>query len=227
MDASMEETGLMLTLPLPLMHASSMHGEDPCLNASQPPPSHLPATLAAPASCRHPCVHAVRGVQGMTQYAAWNKVAQAEFVGLWLLTLLFVVVTAWQAANCLREALSSDYTWMHKWQKFGNLLTDCVVACMLLAACVYYSVYMAGSAARFSAKANYRVYDAATTAKARWWLPLKRSPAADEPSLAAALQVRGGGRVKDGCLDALARAPATAAARSRSQPVIGCGIELS
>lgn len=81
---------------------------------------------------------------------------------------------------------------MQKWDNFGNLLTDCVVACVLLAACVYYSIYMAGFAASFTAKANYRVYDAAATARARWWLPLKQDVAnasSANTTLGSALQV--------------------------------------
>ena len=78
---------------------------------------------------------------------------------------------------------------LQKWDKLGNLLVDVLVACLLVVACIYYSVYMARYAAAFEARAHYRVYDDVHRARARWLLPLKSDPAGVPPGQLATLQV--------------------------------------
>ena len=80
---------------------------------------------------------------------------------------------------------------MQKWDKLGNLLVDMLVACLLMAACIYYSVYMARYAAAFEARAHYRVYDDVQRARARWLLPLKEEPTAVPSAQLTMLQVGG------------------------------------
>jgi hypothetical protein len=78
---------------------------------------------------------------------------------------------------------------VQKWGKLGNLLVDMLVACLLVAACIYFSVYMALYAGAFNARAHYRVYDDVQRARARWLLPLKVDPAGVAPAQLTTLQV--------------------------------------
>ena len=77
-----------------------------------------------------------------------------------------------------------------KWDKFGNLMIDLLVASLLIGACVVYTLYMVRYAAAFGARAHYRVYDDVHRARARWLLPLKSDPADVPPERLATLQVR-------------------------------------
>lgn len=88
------------------------------------------------------------------------------------------------------QAFSRDLTLRQKWDKFGRLLVDLAVACLLVAACGVYSAYMARHSAAFSARQHYTVYDDVERARARWLLPLKQDPAALDNDTRAALQVR-------------------------------------
>lgn len=48
------------------------------------------------------------------------------------------------------------------------LVYDLVLAVLLLLGIIYYTIFMASHGIHFSARANYRVYDAPNVAKARW-----------------------------------------------------------
>ncbi|KAG2451339.1 hypothetical protein HYH02_003943 [Chlamydomonas schloesseri] len=106
----------------------------------------------------------------------WHTVVAREALGLWILAGVFVLVVTVQAARAAASAFSRDLTLRQKWDRFGNLLLDLMVACLLLASAVVLSWYMVDHAATFSARQHYSLYDAIATARARWLLPPKSSP---------------------------------------------------
>ncbi|PNW72097.1 hypothetical protein CHLRE_16g682550v5 [Chlamydomonas reinhardtii] len=107
----------------------------------------------------------------------WQTVVTREALGLWILAGVFGVVVAVQAARAAASAFSRDLTLRQKWDRFGNLLIDLAVACLLLASAVVLAWYMAAHAATFSARQHYTLYDAIANARARWLLPPKADPA--------------------------------------------------
>ncbi|KAG2430825.1 hypothetical protein HXX76_009800 [Chlamydomonas incerta] len=107
----------------------------------------------------------------------WQTVVAREALGLWILAALFGLVVAVQAARAAASAFSRDLTLRQKWNRFGNLLLDLLVACLLLASAITLTWYMVSHAATFSARQHYTLYDAIATARARWLLPPKADPA--------------------------------------------------
>jgi hypothetical protein len=130
--------------------------------------------------------------EGQSQAAAWGPVSRREFTGLWVLTFVFLAVVAVQALTTGADLLSRDLTLRQKWDRFGNLLVDLAVACLLVVSCGVYTAYMVRYAAAFSARQHYTVYDDVERARARWLLPLKTEPAALGQQDRAQLQVGGG-----------------------------------
>jgi hypothetical protein len=57
----------------------------------------------------------------------------------------------------------------------AQVVYDVLLALLTLAAAITYSVYMAGLAAQFQARASYDVYDGSVLSRARWLLPIRAS----------------------------------------------------
>jgi hypothetical protein len=55
----------------------------------------------------------------------------------------------------------------------SSIIFDGVLAALILAGAVLFSVYMAGYAVLFNARASYNVYDGTVASHARWLLPAR------------------------------------------------------